>query len=193
MSNNLPELVRVHQFDTEKVIREVMGPALLGRADKGELQELEGDEVRLDTFVQNLAVIKDIQSMREQLTTCIRTLAEYNLNMEPKLNQGREKLFESYQNRETLEAQFERNKKKIEELSGQYSMDTTMALLQTATAQAEEEAEKTVDKYLEGDMDVETFIQTFQQQKTLHHLRRVKSEKLNELLQKRTPSQNYRF
>lgn len=51
--------------------------------------------------------------MRERLTACNRSLAEYNLSMEPKLTQGREKLFESYQNRETLEAQLERNKKKI--------------------------------------------------------------------------------
>ncbi|KAK3731054.1 hypothetical protein QZH41_019213 [Actinostola sp. cb2023] len=193
MSTSAPSLVSVPRLDTEKVVQD--GMSVLRHLDKGELQEfLDNEDVNLDTIVQDLEEIKNIQSMREMLLTSNRSLAEYNLSREPNLTSGREKLIESHQNREILEAQFEKNKKTLGELSDQYSTDTTMALLQTATAQAEEEAEKTVDKYLEGEMDVETFIQTFHSQKTLHHLRRVKSEKLNELLQQRRPSQhNYRF
>ena len=47
---------------------------------------------------------------------------------------------------------------------------------------------------MDGEMNVEDFIQAFQSQKTVHHLRRIKSEKLSELLRSRTSSQySYRF
>lgn len=49
------------------------------------------------------------------LLTCNRSLAEYNLSLEPQLRNGREKLIDTYQNKETLEAQFERNKRTIGE------------------------------------------------------------------------------
>jgi len=51
--------------------------------------------------------------MREMLLTSNRSLAEYNLSREPNLTSGREKLIESHQNREILEAQFEKNKKTL--------------------------------------------------------------------------------
>lgn len=46
----------VPRFDTEKVLSEIM-VGYLRLADKGELQELEGDEVRLDNMVQDLDVV----------------------------------------------------------------------------------------------------------------------------------------
>ncbi|XP_031566274.1 vacuolar protein sorting-associated protein 37C-like [Actinia tenebrosa] len=189
MSNG-PSLVSVPRLDCEKAVQD--GMSLLQHLDKGELQEfMENDmvEVNVNNVIQDLEEIKKIQQLREMLIARNRSLAEYNLSLEPKLASGRERLIESHENRETLQAQFEINKQALANLSDQYSSDTTMALLQTATVQAEEEAEKTVDKFLEREIDVDTFIRTFQSQKALHHLRKVKSEKLNELLRQRTSSQ----
>ena len=54
--------------------------------------------------------------------------------------------------------------------------------------------QKIADKFLDGEINVEDFIQTFQSQKTVHSLRKVKTEKLSELLRSRTSSQySYRF
>lgn len=57
MSNNSPMLVTVPRFDSDKIVEEIMRHLRL--ADKGELQELEGDEVRLDTMVQDLEVVSN--------------------------------------------------------------------------------------------------------------------------------------
>lgn len=47
---------------------------------------------------------------------------------------------------------------------------------------------------MDGEMNVDEFIQTFQSQKTTHHLRKIKSEKLRELLRSRRPTQySYRY
>jgi len=54
--------------------------------------------------------------------------------------------------------------------------------------------QKIADKFLDGEINVEDFIQTFQSQKTVHSLRKIKTEKLSELLRSRTSSQySYRF
>lgn len=167
---------------------------MLGRLDKGELQELMENEAQLNEMIENMDARKQIQTIRETLLASNRSLAEYNLGLEPKLHSGREKLIEAHQNQQQLQEAFDQNRKKLEEASSDYAPDTTLALLQTATAQAEEEAEKTVDKFLEKEIASDEFIQKFLEQKTLHHLRRTKTEKLTELLRSRMSSQySYRF
>lgn len=54
--------------------------------------------------------------------------------------------------------------------------------------------QKIADKFLDGEINVEDFIQSFQSQKTIHSLRKIKSEKLTELLRSRMSSQySYRL
>lgn len=47
------------------------------------------------------------------LITSNQSLAEYNLSLEPRLASGRERLIESHENREILQAQFEKNKEQL--------------------------------------------------------------------------------
>lgn len=47
------------------------------------------------------------------LITSNQSLAEYNLSLEPRLASGRERLIESHENREILQAQFEKNKEAL--------------------------------------------------------------------------------
>ena len=54
--------------------------------------------------------------------------------------------------------------------------------------------QKTVDMFLDGETSVEDFMQKFLKEKTLHHMRHVKTEKLAELVKQRVPqSYSYRF
>ncbi|EDO31948.1 predicted protein [Nematostella vectensis] len=187
-----PSTVAVPKLDSENAVREAL--SLMKHLDKGELQEIMDSEENLDNILRDLEEIKKIEVNREMLTASNRSLAEFNLKIEPQLNQGRQQLIEAHERREMLQAQFQSNKAKLDTLSDQYSSDTTTALLQTAVAQAEEDSEKTVDTFLDGKMSMEDFIQTFMPQKALHHLRRVKAEKLTELLQQRRSGQcSYKF
>ena len=48
--------------------------------------------------------------------------------------------------------------------------------------------------FLDGETSVEDFMQKFLKEKTLHHMRHVKTEKLAELVKQRVPqSYSYRF
>lgn len=191
-SYGAPTLVNVPRLNEMNAIEGIK--SLLQHVDKGELKDLLENEEQLNVIISDNDEVQKIAGYRDMLMASNRSLAEHNLSQKPKLERNKQLLIDAHQNKALIQAEFEKNRTKLEEFSTQYSPDTTLALLQTSTAQAEEEAEKTADKFLDGEMNVEDFIQTFQSQKTLHHLRRIKTEKLTELLRSRRPSQySYRF
>lgn len=162
--------------------------------DKGELKDLLENESQLNELIADNEEVKRIQVQRETLMASNRSLAEYNLSQQPILEAKKNALFEAHRNKAVIQEMYEEYRKKLDALSSQYSPDTTLALLQTSAAQAEEEAEKIADKFLDGEINVEDFIQSFQSQKAIHNLRKIKSEKLTELLRSMMSSQySYRL
>lgn len=191
-SYGAPTLVNVPRLNEMNAIQGIK--SLLQHVDKGELKDLLDNEEQLNVIISDNDEVQKIAGYRDILMASNKSLAEHNLSQKPKLERNKQLLIDAHQNKALIQAEFEKNRTRLEAFSTQYSPDTTLALLQTSTAQAEEEAEKTADKFLDGEMNVEDFIQTFQSQKTLHHLRRIKTEKLTELLRSRRPSQySYRF
>lgn len=191
-SYGAPTLVNVPRLNEMNAIQGIK--SLLQHVDKGELKDLLENEEQLNVIISDNDEVQKIAGYRDVLMASNKSLAEHNLSQKPKLERSKQLLIDAHQNKALIQAEFEKNRTKLEAFSTQYSPDTTLALLQTSAAQAEEEAEKTADKFLDGEMNVEDFIQTFQSQKTLHHLRRIKTEKLTELLRSRRPSQySYRF
>lgn len=61
-------------------------------------------------------------------------------------------------------------------------MDTTHALLQTAAMEAEEESDKVSEEFLEGSLDVDSFSSQFEPLRCKAHMRRLKTEKMAELV-----------
>lgn len=162
--------------------------------DKGELKELLENESQLNDLIADNEEVKRIKVQRETLMASNRSLAEYNLSQQPILEAKKNALFNAHQSKTAIQETYEQKRQKLDALSSQYSPDTTLALLQTSAAQAEEEAEKIADKFLDGEINAEDFIQAFQSQKTIHSLRKIKTEKLTELLRSRMSSQfSYRL
>lgn len=188
-----PSLVMAPPLNEAKAIHDLTS-LLRHIDDKGELKELLENESQLNDIISDNEEVKKIKVQREMLMASNRSLAEHNLQQQPILESRKHQLYEAHQNKAVIQEVFEKNRQKLEALSSQYSPDTTLALLQASTAQAEEEAEKIADKFLDGEINAEDFIQTFQNQKTVHSLRKIKTEKLSELLRSRTSSQySYRF
>ncbi|XP_067032929.1 vacuolar protein sorting-associated protein 37B-like isoform X1 [Acropora muricata] len=180
------------QLNEAKALQEIM--SLLQHIDKGELQELLNNEGQINNLISDNEEVKRIGIHQDTVMASNRSLAEYNLSQQPVLERKKQMLIEAYQNKTLIQVEFDKNQQKLETLSSQYSPDTTLALLQASAQQAEDEAEKTADKFMDGEINVDEFIQTFQSQKTTHHLRKIKSEKLSELLRSRRPSQySYRY
>lgn len=113
-----------------------------------------------------------------------KSLAEYNLSWEPKLNAGKQKLVELYHTASQLAQSRQEKESKLEEQGESITLETAIGLLQSATLQAEEESEKLAEKFLERDLDVDSFVEEFQHRRKMAHLRKVKSDKMKELVAK---------
>jgi len=148
-----------------------------------ELIKLIEDDSAFESFVQNLAQVKQWESEKEMLMTSNKSLAEFNLTYEPKLTEGKAALMELYERARSLGDEVEIKRAKVESLSSRTSLDTTYAVLQTAAAEADEESETFAEKFLLGEVDVDTFVNKFISLRTTAHLRRVKSEKMGDIVQ----------
>lgn len=78
----------------------------------------------------------------------------------------------------------------VESKSNKTNPETLLALLQTAAAETEEETEQLVKQFLDSEFTVEVFLEKFMGLRKLMHLRKLKAEKMTELLQRRTTAVN---
>lgn len=60
-------------------------------------------------------------------------------------------------------------------------MDTTHALIQTAAAESEEKSEALTESFLDGSMDLDSFIGDYVPLRVTAHLRKLKADKMGEL------------
>lgn len=145
-----------------------------------ELRNLLGDEEMLDDRVNE--VIKTIDSSKDAVINENRRLAEANLEFEPKMIEQRSRVEElAAEGRQAGEIV----KKKIAELNSKASTsnaDTVMALLQTAAAESEEESETLVKQFLDGELSADAFLEQFMGVRKLMHTRKLKAEKMVDLI-----------
>lgn len=62
------------------------------------------------------------------------------------------------------------------------SQDTALALLQTAAAESEEESEGIVKQFMDKEINVDNFLEVFQATRKTMHLRKLKADKMSELM-----------
>lgn len=68
------------------------------------------------TFFVNLQV-KKVKVQWEMLMASNRSLAEYNLQQQPKLESRKHQLYEAHQNKAAIQEVFEKNKQKLGKVS----------------------------------------------------------------------------
>lgn len=73
-------------------------------------------------------------------------------------------------------------------------MDTTLALLEASSAESEENSEQIAQDFLAGEIDIEKFLEDFSKERKVMHLRKVKIDKMSELIRElQTPKPNALF
>ncbi|XP_057365604.1 vacuolar protein sorting-associated protein 37B-like isoform X2 [Daphnia carinata] len=164
----------------------VMG--LLQHCNSSELKELLNEDARLEFIIRDSQLVKQQEGEKDMLLASNKSLAEYNLTWEPKISSRKQKLVELYQIGSQLERSQEEKEKRMEEQGDSITLDTAIGLLQSATLQAEEESEQLADKFLDRALDVDTFVEEFQQRRKMAHLRKVKADKMKELVAKQKHS-----
>ncbi|KAJ4426621.1 vacuolar protein sorting-associated protein 37B [Periplaneta americana] len=157
-----------------------------------ELKELLNDDSKFDDMMKDIKQIKDLEAEKEMIMASNRSLAEFNLTKEPQLAEGKERLHELSETGAALCHSIEGKVSKIKQHSGDLTLETTLALLQTAAAESEEESDAIAEKFLDGELDLESFLEQFTARRKKMHLRRVKADKMAEILtrQRNMPHQN---
>lgn len=150
-----------------------------------ELQTLLNDDKYCDNIVKDLKQLKEMEYNKEMQMASIRSLAEFNLARQPQLTKGKQRIQELSEEGEII---YKKVEARFEELLNHDKIQTTLNKLQTARADIEEESETVVAKFLDGDIDVEDFLQQFFSRRKLMHLRRIKADKMADMVKKKEMS-----
>ncbi|XP_026885093.2 VPS37B subunit of ESCRT-I a [Electrophorus electricus] len=149
-----------------------------------QLSELLEDDEKLSNIVQDMEEVQKVQQSKETTLASNRNLAEQNLQLQPTLDLQKNELTKRYRSLQDLFEAYQLRKSTLDHKSGSSSLDTFLALLQAEGAKIEEETENMADSFLDGDVTLDSFIDEYQSKRKLAHLRRVKIEKLQELVLK---------
>uniref|UniRef100_A0A3P8R8M5 VPS37 C-terminal domain-containing protein n=1 Tax=Astatotilapia calliptera TaxID=8154 RepID=A0A3P8R8M5_ASTCA len=146
----------------------------------------ENEDVLLKFFV-SLPQLKQVTSDKEELVNSILDMAKKNLQMEPHLEGKRQEMLYKYEQLTQMKSAFETKMQRQHELSESCSLSTLQARLKVAAHQAEEESEETAENFLEGRIDIDEFLNSFMEKRTLCHSRRAKEEKLQQSINTHGP------
>lgn len=145
-----------------------------------QLNELLDDDDKLYQMICEMDEMREMQQNKELTIASNRSLAEQNLSLQPDLDHQKIHLTKRYCCFQELHESYQLHKSTM----GSSSLDTLLALLQTEGAKIEEETENMADSFLDGTLTLDSFIDDYQSKRTLAHLRRVKIDKLREMVLK---------
>ncbi|XP_044919093.1 vacuolar protein sorting-associated protein 37C isoform X1 [Mustela putorius furo] len=154
-----------------------------------ELEEMQNDPEAINRLAQEAPEVQDLQLEREMALATNRSLAERNLEFQGPLEISRSNLSDKYQELRKLVERCQEQKAKLEKFSSALQPETLLDLLQIEGMKIEEESEAMAEKFLEGEVPLETFLENFSSMRMLSHLRRVRVEKLQDVMRKPRVSQ----
>ncbi|XP_064612950.1 vacuolar protein sorting-associated protein 37B-like [Liolophura sinensis] len=166
---------------------EVAATALLKHLDKQELQGLLDDESKLQDLVDDLSQVRNIQMERETLLAFNKSAAEHNLTYQPQLEKLKGEVASGHEEVRRLQGVLEEDRAQLLLRSNDQSLDMLLALLQTECAKTEEESEQLAENFCDKKLEVDRFVEEFMQSRTLAHLRRIKCDKMAELMVSQPP------
>uniref|UniRef100_A0A8C5B392 VPS37A subunit of ESCRT-I n=1 Tax=Gadus morhua TaxID=8049 RepID=A0A8C5B392_GADMO len=152
-----------------------------------QLKQLSEEEDVLLSFFVTLPQLKLVSSDKEDLVSSIVAVAKKNLQMEPQLEGKRQEMLYKYDQLTQMKMAFETKLQRQHELSESCSVSALQARVKVSAHQAEEESEETADHFLEGRSDIDDFLSSFMEKRTLCHSRRAKEEKLQQSINTHGP------
>lgn len=144
-----------------------------------ELCHSESDE-KYDEIVIQSGIVRKLEDERELLLASTRSLAEFNLARQNEYESDRFKLLTLVGDTNCLKREIEDKSTKLSEMSRRTSLESTLAVVLEATAQAEKDSENVATRFLDNSIDYDTFLSQYTDKRTLAHLRRIKADRLRQ-------------
>ncbi|XP_068186729.1 vacuolar protein sorting-associated protein 37D [Antennarius striatus] len=160
-------------------------PDGFGSLSAAELQELLHNDDRTDRMIRINEKFQELQVDRETLLTSNRSLAEESLARRPRLCDGRLLLAEKYRQLSNLATACWEKQSQLEALVQKHSPQRVQGLLQEEVTRAEDQSEELLDRFMERNLSLEDFLDSFQNSRKTYHIRRAQVEKIQEVNQAR--------
>ncbi|KAM7111143.1 vacuolar protein sorting-associated protein 37A isoform 2-T2 [Molossus nigricans] len=141
----------------------------------------EQEEILLEQFL-TLPQLKQIITDKDDLINSIEELARKNLLLEPSLESKRQTVLDKYELLTQMKSAFEKKMQRQHELSESCSASALQARLKVAAHEAEEESDNIAEDFLEGKTEIDDFLSSFMEKRTICHCRRAKEEKLQQVI-----------
>lgn len=164
------------------VVDEAAAIGILQHLDKNELQNLLEDSDKLDSLIQDLQQVKNIQTDREMMLARNKSMADFNLSLQNRLENLKSEVARGYEDANKLKIDLAQDKSKIDSHPNRLLPDTALALLQSAAASSEESSEQFAEQFCDNKISVDSFLENYLPVRTVAHLRQVKVKKMRELM-----------
>ncbi|CAH0549365.1 unnamed protein product [Brassicogethes aeneus] len=149
-----------------------------------ELDEIMNDDEKIGNLFTSLdqCYLTKMEQIKEDTIATNNSMAEYNLSKEPDLVEGRERIQRVSEEGEQLTKRVKEKSDELRTKTGDMSLETALALLQTAASEMEEESDKIARKFLDSEVELDDYLDQFLLKRKIMHLRLVKAEKLSKIL-----------
>ncbi|XP_059487416.1 vacuolar protein sorting-associated protein 37B-like isoform X1 [Neocloeon triangulifer] len=158
------------------------GMGLLAHLNVDELKDIVNNDGKFEDLLKDLKQNKSHESEKELLLASNRSLADFNLTYEPKLREGKERFLKLSERAQELCQSVQAKSAELAQKSGNMSLDSALDILKAAAAESEEESDALAEQYMSSEIELDPFIDQFLVQRKQMHLRRVKADKMAEIL-----------
>ncbi|XP_070983152.1 vacuolar protein sorting-associated protein 37D-like [Oncorhynchus clarkii lewisi] len=146
-----------------------------------ELRELLRDEEKISQIIRFSQKFQGLQGAKETVLVSNSRLAETSLSHEPELNTGKLWLAKKYQELEKFTNIIQAKQNQLVLVEKQ-SLHMVQWLLLNKLAHSEEECDALSQRFTDGKISLEHFVESCQRSCKLYHIRLVQAEKIQEFI-----------
>ncbi|XP_030566212.1 vacuolar protein sorting-associated protein 37A isoform X1 [Drosophila novamexicana] len=147
-----------------------------------ELKQLDRDPEFFDDFIEEMSVVQHLNEELDSMMNQVENISRENESKGTHLVELKRRLSDDYTALKTLGEKCDLlNKKylkKSEEYAPQHIRFFVQELLQIAASNADADCDRHVEHFLNGKIDVQTFLNTYQSSKKISAERKAKEERL---------------
>ncbi|BFG02320.1 vacuolar protein sorting-associated protein 37C [Drosophila madeirensis] len=143
-----------------------------------ELKQLDRDPEFFDDFIEEMSVVQHLNEELDSMMNQVENISRENESKGSHLVELKRRLSDDYTALKTLGEKCDQLNKKYLKKSEEYAPQHIRELLQIAASNADADCDRHVEHFLNGKIDVQTFLNTYQSSKKISSERKAKEERL---------------
>ncbi|XP_017024148.1 vacuolar protein sorting-associated protein 37C isoform X1 [Drosophila kikkawai] len=143
-----------------------------------ELKQLDRDTEFFDDFIEEMSVVQHLNEDIDSMMIQVESISMENETKGTHLVELKRRLSDDYTALKTLGEKCDQLNKKYMKKSEEYEPQHIRELLQIAASNADADCDRHVENFLNGKIDVQTFLNTYQSSKKISAERKAKEERL---------------